>query len=325
MEFRTKVEIPPSNLKIDYQSNILFIGSCFADNIGSKLKNLKFLVEHNPFGVLYNPISINNNLEILLEKKLFSDPDLYWFNNKWISFSHFSAFSNANKEKCLEKINASILSASKLLAKAKFLFITFGTSWVYEFVETGKIVANCHKIPANKFRRFLLNINDIVNAYRHLIQIIRKINFHCEIIFTVSPIRHWKDGAIQNQVSKSILILAIQELLKEFDNTGYFPAYEIFMDELRDYRFYANDMLHPSDFALEYTWQRFSETYISNNTRPVIKDIEKLINAWKHSPINPGSRDYKAFLKKQLEIIETLEIKYPFLDFNSEKQFFQSK
>lgn len=324
MEFTTRVNIPPFSKKMNYDSGIFLIGSCFADNIGNKLESFKFNVVHNPFGVMYNPVSVKNNIDILLDEKYFTPEDLYWFNDRWISFSHYSAFSNSNAEQSIENINNSIKISSEAIKKAGFLFITLGTAWVYEFKETGKIVANCHKIPSEKFRRFLLNPDEIVNLYSELLERLKNINPGIEVIFTVSPIRHMKDGAVNNQVSKSVLILAVHQLVEKFDNVSYFPAYEIFMDELRDYRYYASDMVHPSDFSIEYVWSGFAESFIHPDAFPLMKEVEKVVQAARHKPFNPNSLEHKSFLKNNLQKIEQLQLKYPFLDFHAEKNYFCS-
>jgi len=322
MEFRTRVEIPASEIKIDHTSGIFLIGSCFADNIGSRLKSLKFRVEHNPFGVLYNPVSIKTDLGLLLDKKVFSESDLYWFDNRWISFNHYTLFSGSDKTACLQKINDSIVSAAEMLANARFLFITFGTSWVYEFLKTGKIVANCHKIPAGEFRRFLLSAEDIVKDYDMLLSRLRSFNPDLNIVFTLSPIRHWKDGAVGNQLSKSILLVAIHQLVDKYEFTHYFPAYEILMDELRDYRFYAKDMFHPSDAALEYIWEKFTGTFVSPESIRIMTEIEKIIKARNHRPVNTDSVEFLKFKDRIRKQIDVILKKYPALDMSEELALF---
>jgi len=322
MEFRTKVETPVSETKLDHTSGILLVGSCFADNIGSRLKALKFRVEHNPFGVLYNPVSVKIDLELLTGKKLFSESDLHWSDKRWISFNHYTLFSDPDKTACLQKINDSIISASELLADARFLFITFGTSWVYEFLKTGKIVANCHKIPAGEFRRFLLSVEDIVKEYDMLLAKLRAYNPDLNIVFTLSPIRHWKDGAIGNQLSKSILLNAIHQLVNKYKYTHYFPAYEIFMDELRDYRFYAKDMIHPSDAALDYIWEKFTGTFISDESIEILKEMERIIKAKNHRAVNPDSDEFLKFKEKVRGQINEVLKKNPNLDLSEELAWF---
>jgi len=325
VKFSTDIDIQAAESKIDHSDSILFIGSCFADNIGQRLEQLKFNVIHNPFGVLYNPVSVKDNLEILIEKRYFNENDLYLYNNRWISFSHYSVYSDSDKQEALRRINNSIGQASEMLKAAKLLCITFGTSWVYEFKETGKIVANCHKIPQVRFNRYLLDIPGIVDLYSELLKKLHRLNPALKIVFTVSPIRHWKDGAANNQLSKSILIVSVHSLLEKFTHTSYFPAYEIVMDELRDYRYYADDMLHPSDLAISYIWEKFSEMYFSDDTKKIIRDIEPVIKAMNHRPSDPKSKDHRKFMQNILTKIMALEHKYPFLDFTPENNYFQGK
>ncbi len=323
--FRTKIDIPKSKFQLSHNTKSILVGSCFADNIGSQLKTYKFPVEHNPFGVLYNPVSIKNNLEILINKKRFSESDLYYYNDQWLSFNHYSAFSHPDKKVCLKQINERIENAAEFLKKSSYLFITFGTAWVYEFRETGKIVANCHKVPAKAFKRYLLELKDIVNGYTDFFEKLKVFNPEIKIILTVSPIRHWKDGPEMNQVSKSTLLLAIYELRKKLPETDYFPSYEILMDELRDYRFYADDMLHLSDAAIDYIWNSFVSTYVDDKSKVIISEIEKLNKAINHRPFNINSKPYQEFAKTHLKYIDTLKKKYPSLDFNKERDFFISK
>lgn len=319
---RTVINIPKPDFQISHSTNSVFIGSCFADIIGLRMKQYKFPVEHNPFGVQYNPVSVNNNLEYIIDNKVFTESDLYSHDDQWLSFSHYSAFSNTDKSECLKQINSRIKSASKFLHNTSYLFITFGTAWVYEFKKSGQIVANCHKIPANEFKRYLLNTKDIVDSYKVLYKKLKEYNPEIKLIFTVSPIRHWKDGAELNQISKSTLLLSIYQLRKEFPEIDYFPVYEIFMDELRDYRFYGTDMLHPSETAVDFIWNRFINTYIDEESQVAINDIEKINKAINHKPFNVSSKPYRKFIETSLEYIKKLQKKYPYLNFNEEKEFF---
>jgi hypothetical protein len=324
-QFRTRVDIPESKYRLTHNTKSVFLGSCFADNVGLRLKDYKFPIEHNPFGVLYNPASIRKCLDILLDTRLVTDADLYYYDNQWLSFNHHSVFSNHDKKECLRNINERIKTASEFLKKSSFLFITYGTAWVYRFKETGSIVANCHKLPADNFERYLLNHNQIFDEFMTIYRLLKEFNPQIKIVFTVSPIRHWKDGAEMNQVSKSTLLLAIYELRKAMPEIEYFPAYEILIDELRDYRFYASDMLHLSEVAVEYIWSRFVSAYIEEDSRTAISEIARLKKATAHRPFNINSKSYQAFLKNQLEYIKTLEDKYPALNFDEEKNMFFSR
>jgi len=324
-QFRTRVDIPESKYSLTHNTKSIFLGSCFADNVGLRLKDYKFPVEHNPFGVLYNPASIRKCLDILLHTRLVTDSDLFYYDNQWLSFDHHSAFSNPDKKECLSNINERIKTASEFLKKSSFLFITYGTAWVYRFKETGRVVANCHKLPASEFERYLLNHHEIVNEFMTIYRELKEFNPQIKIVFTVSPIRHWKDGAEMNQVSKSTLLLAVYELRKTLPEIEYFPAYEILIDELRDYRFYASDMLHLSEVAVEYIWSRFVSAYIEEGSRTVISEIARLKKATGHRPFNINSKSYQSFLKTQLEYIKTLEDNYPALNFDEEKNLFLSR
>lgn len=322
--FRTIIQPEQSENKISYHSPALFLGSCFTENIGNRLLDLKFPVLVNPFGVLYNPVSVRHGLEILLDQRSFNENDLGFFNDQWFSFYHDSEFSDTDKQTCLDKINNTVNEARIHLQKVKYLVITFGTAWVYEYLKSGNIVSNCHKIPAKEFKRYKLGVEDIFVNWAKLINRLEELNSDLKIIFTVSPVRHWKDGAVQNQLSKSTLILAIHQLKKVFDNIEYFPAYEIMMDDLRDYRFYADDMLHPSKLAIDYIWEQFSQTYFEKETTEIIREIDKIIIAKNHRPFNVNTENHRKFIENQLKKIQELGKKYDFIDLKTEYDYFNS-
>lgn len=327
MSFFTEIAIPEFPWKIDYSKNILFFGSCFSENIGQKMADLKFNVDMNPFGILYNPESIANSLKILLEKREFNENDLFQDQGLWNSFYHHSRFSDVEKDVALEKINSRISSSSEFLKKADFLIITFGTAWVYELKRTGKIVSNCHKVPASEFKRYRLGVSEITETYRELLEEIWKINPGLKVIFTVSPIRHWKDGAVENQVSKATLLLAVDRLKNGFGEKicSYFPAYELMMDELRDYRFYAEDMLHLSPVAVDYIFDRFCSSIISKESMNISKKVMKIRKAIQHRPVNAKSTEYQKFLISNLDEINNLTSDFPEIDFSAEKSHFEKE
>jgi len=311
--FQTKIEIPVSDIKISFKDHIMTLGSCFAENIGRKMEDVYFDTDINPFGVLFNPVSIKNSIELLLQKKTFTIDDIFQYKSLWQSFSHSSLFTDTTSEGCITKINYRLNSASEFLLNTKVILITFGTAWVFEEKKSGRVVSNCHKLPASEFIRRRLTVNEIVDDYKILIQKLQAIFPDLQIVFSVSPIRHWKDGAHENNISKSTLLLAIDELQKENEKIHYFPAYEIQMDELRDYRFYAADMLHPSDVAIDYIWKRFSDTYFTSQTVELKKRLEQLNADLSHRPIHPDSAEYKSFLKNATMRKEELTAEYPFL------------
>lgn len=311
--FQTIVDIPRSSLTISYQSNIMALGSCFAENIGSKLTNERFETEINPFGVLFNPISIKNSIDILLKNKQFTEDDIFENNSLWQSFAHSSLFSDITPESCLERINSRLDLASNHLRKTYVLLITFGTAWVFEYKNTQKVVSNCHKLPASEFVRRRLSVEEIVENYTELIQNLKSVLPDLQLVFTISPVRHWKDGAHDNNLSKSTLQLAIDSLQQKFSHIHYFPAYEIQMDELRDYRFYAPDMVHPSEVAVNYIWERFSTTYFDATTLLIKSEIEQFQRDASHRPLHPESIEFQKFSKSLKQKKELLIQKYPFL------------
>ncbi len=311
--FTTSVEIPPSSVDIDHKSQILTLGSCFSENIGKKLQNAFFNIDVNPFGVLYNPLSIQNSLRLLLDDKEFTEKDIFRHASLWHSFSHDSSFSHIDADTTLKAINSRLRQASVNLSKADFLLITFGTAWVFEQANGGNVVSNCHKLPAAEFRRRRLTLDEIVNNYNDLIQTLQTSFPNLRIVFSVSPIRHWKDGAHENNISKATLLLAIDELTRKYSNIDYFPAYEIVMDELRDYRFYASDMLHPSETAVDYIWKRFGETYFSPETQALQKRLEQLSADLAHRALHPETEEYQSFLKNTEKRRSEIIRDYPFM------------
>ncbi len=313
MDFRTKINIPQSDLQISHRSRILMFGSCFIENIGRLLIDNKFKANLNPFGVLYNPQSISQALRLLISEQVFTVDDIFEHKGLYHSFSHHSSFSHSDKEKCLEQMNSRLKKASGDLRRADILFITFGTAYVFQNKETGSVVGNCHKLPANHFDRYRLSIEDIVQDWSSLLKQLKEINPSLQIVFTVSPIRHLKDGAHDNQLSKSVLLLAIDQLCKSDQSLHYFPSYEIVLDELRDYRFYNEDMVHPNSVAVRYIWERLIETYMHNETCLIIDEWRKIFSALNHRPLNVDSEEYKLFLRQTLLKLKAFDDKYPYI------------
>lgn len=318
MDFTTKVNIPQSNIYISHTSHILMMGSCFTESIGKQLIDNKFNVNLNPFGILYNPASISQALQMLIDKQQLMPDDLFIHNGLYHSFWHHGSFSGTDNEKCLENINLHLEKASSDIRNVDILIITFGTAYVFQSKTDNRIVSNCHKLPANMFDRYRLDVDMIVSDWTQLINRLQSANPLLQIIFTVSPIRHLKDGAHDNQLSKSTLLLAIDKILKETANTSYFPSYEIVLDELRDYRFYKEDMVHPSDVAVKYIWDRFSQTYLSEEAHPIIQEWRKLHLALKHRPINQDSEEHKVFLRQTLLKLKAFNQKYPYICCNDD-------
>jgi len=319
MNFSTPVVIPAANKLINHHDSLLILGSCFAENIGEKLTSHKFNANVNPFGIIYNPVSIAKSLNHIFNEYNFKEDDLLFFNDKWLSLQHHGSFSNSNQTVCLNNINNSIKSVHSQLKQATYLFITFGSAWVYEHEKHG-LVANCHKIPATQFSKRLLKVDEIVAAYKTLINTIKSINPTIHIVFTVSPVRHTKDGLWENNLSKAVLHLSIKELIENFDNCTYFPAYEIVMDELRDYRFFNDDLVHPTHLAVNYVWEKFAMSYFSKETIALMGNIQKIKQAATHKPFDFNSEKHQQFIKNQLTIIQELTTQFPHLNFEEEKE-----
>ncbi|MCF8354113.1 MAG: GSCFA domain-containing protein [Melioribacteraceae bacterium] len=323
MQFRTEINVDPAEIKISYEDKIITIGSCFAENIAQYFKQGRFHVLENPFGVLYNPASIHNSIKLLVEKKTFTENDLIFDQGEYHSFSHHSCFSHHQPEEVLKKINDGLNITGKYIRQADWLIITFGTAYVYEHIERKMIVSNCHKIPQNKFLRYRLSVDEINNYLAKIIDLLHEINPKLQVIFTVSPVRHLKDGSINNQLSKASLLLAVNKMINN-RSAFYFPSYEIMMDDLRDYRFYERDLIHPNKIATEYIWQKFSECWFSENTMELMKEVSKITAAREHRPRNPNSPKHKEFLKSLLEKISLLEKTNPEINLTDDKLYFSN-
>lgn len=321
--FRTAIELPVGEFGISHKSNLLLAGSCFADNIGTKLAERKFNISINPFGVLYNPLSIATMLTRIIEGKEFThqSPELFEYNGKWHSILHHGSFSRDTKEELLDGINKSIRENNCRAKECDVVMVTLGTAYAYIRKSDNIVVGNCHKLPGNVFERRMLGVEEIAGVISEVIEKFRSINPGIKFVFTVSPIRHLRDGAHDNQKSKATLLLAIDRIISMYPvNTLYFPAYEILLDELRDYRFYAEDMIHPSSVAVEYIWECFKKCYFNSETNGLNDEIETIIRAMNHRPFDASSEGYKGFLCNLLQKIEVIEKKYPYIGLENEKE-----
>ena len=321
MDFRTFVELPSGFLPATHAGRILMMGSCFAENMGKLLIEAKFQLDLNPFGILYNPFSISAALVEILKGKVYLAEDLFSYKDLWHSPMHHGSFSASTPEETLLNINTRLQHAHQFVSELDWLMLTFGTAYVYEQKDTGHVVSNCHKLPENRFTRRLLTVEEIVSEYTSLITSLAARNPNLKILFTVSPIRHIRDGMHANQLSKSTLLLAVDRLQQLFpQHVFYFPSYEIVLDELRDYRFYADDMLHPSPLTIRYLWERFSETFFSADTKQIMAEVEDIRRDLAHKPFHPASEAYQRFLGQIVLKIERLIGKYPYLDFQKETE-----
>ncbi len=323
MEFFLPFQIPPFPFKISYTDKVLFIGSCFSEEIGNKMVHLKFDVLQNPNGILYDPLSIADALFSYIENKPFDEKNLFELNGLWHSWKHHSVFSGVNKKEVLQNINRSISDAHSFLKEAKILIITFGTAFNYQLKNGFKNVANCHKAPSDFFIKTLLPSEEIKAGFLSVITALEKLIPGLKIVFTVSPVKHIKDGIIENSRSKARLIEAVHSIIEEKENVSYFPAYELVNDVLRDYRFYKNDLVHPNDIAIDYVFEKFSHSFFDNSTKGIRKEIEKILSAINHKPFFKESEAHQKFIASQIQNIEKLEGTYSFIDLSKEKKYFE--
>lgn len=313
MLYYTSVDIPKPPKTISHQDTIMLMGSCFSTHIAQKLKWYLFHVLDNPFGVLYNPVSIEQSILIIKEKKRITSDHFFLEEDVYKSFLFHSQWANTNLEFLLDEINKMIIDSHYFLLQIKWVFITLGTAYVYEFNESGEVVANCHKQSAQKFIHRMLSVEEVTENLKKIYTHIIDLSPSANIVFTVSPVRHLKQGAHLNQISKSTLLLAINKILNECTQAFYFPSYEIFMDELRDYRYYANDMLHPSELGIEHVWNRFSQLYFDYQTQSLNKQINEIKTALEHRPLFPESKSYIRFQEQLEQKIKELKAKAPYL------------
>ncbi|WP_324721574.1 GSCFA domain-containing protein [Salinimicrobium sp. HB62] len=312
MEFRTQIPITPREPKIGYSSKVLLLGSCFVENIGKKLEYFKFPNLLNPFGILFHPAAINNFLKRVKERHVFTEADIFFHNETWKCYEGHSDLNSGDKKDILVKLNSSIQETYEFLSSATHVVITPGTAWGYRLKETGEVVANCHKLPQAKFSK---EITEVKNALFETSEIVRGLNPSAEIIFTVSPVRHLKDGFVENQLSKAKLITAIQEIVASEEKCSYFPSYEIMMDELRDYRFYAEDMIHPNSTAVDYIWEKFREAWIASEVSAIMKQVDTIQKGLLHRPFNETSEAHQKFRKDLQQKINKLEKEVPQIRF----------
>ena len=324
MKFRTEIQINKSDYPIEHQNSIATIGSCFAENIAEYLTRFRFRILNNPFGILYNPVSIYNALSLINSERKFTKNDLIQHDDLWHSWYHHGSFSHPIVDQCVLGINEQLKKAKSFLRNCNFLIITYGTAYVFEYIKSGMIVSNCHKIPSNHFTRYRMTIQDIEQKISDTIKLAKAISPSTRIIFSVSPIRYLKDSMVENQLSKASLLLALHNTIRDNKSCFYFPSYEIMMDDLRDYRFYEPNLTHPNKMAIAYIWNKFSDTWLSEDCKLTIKDIDRLNQARLHRPLFPGSGKEQVFSQNQLIIIDELKKKYPYIDFSKDTKYFNT-
>jgi GSCFA family len=304
MNFQTKIPLEKqSNNLIDYNSNMLLIGSCFVGNIGERLSYFKFRNIQNPFGILLQPKAIESLISNAINRKEYSEKDIFFHNEQWHCFDAHSKLSAPSKDDLLNKLNNQIRLTNRQIHQSTHIIITLGTIWVYRFLESNQLVANCHKMPQKQFKKELLSVDEVAKSLQTIVDLIRSVNSKTSIIFTVSPVRHIKDGFVENTQSKAHLIAAIHQIINyqlSIDNCQlvYFPSYEIMMDELRDYRFYAEDMLHPNQTAINYIWKKFQYVWLSDEASKIMGEVETVQKGLQHKSFSPNSTAHQEFLRK---------------------------
>ena len=323
MDFHLEFSPKPFASLINHQHKLLLVGSCFTENIGTKLKQHKFSVLENPNGILFNPISISTSLISYIENKQYTKEELFYKNESWNSWQHHSRFSHPDQNECLRFINQSQKETHTFLKDADWVLITLGSAFVYQ-LQNKEVVANCHKVPTDKFNKQPLSIDEVLIALNGTINQLLQFNPKLKIIFTISPVRHLRDGFVENNRSKSTLIQAVHQLISQSDKMFYFPAYELVIDDLRDYRFYAEDMVHPNYAATNYVWDKFVTACIDEPSQQLMKEINVINAAKNHKPFNPTSTQHKKFLQTNLEKVKKLQHAYPYINFSEEINFFTS-
>lgn len=316
MQFTTKIPVQKSNFPIDYDSKVMLLGSCFAENMGKKFDYFKFQATTNPFGIIFNAVSLEKLIRRAVENRTFTENDIFFHNDLWHCYEVHSELSNSDKDAFLKSLNNIIRSTNKQLNDSTHIIITLGTSWVYRNIETNEIVANCHKVPQKQFTKELLSIHQTEESLQSIISLIHSVNPNCNFIFTVSPVRHIKDGFTENTLSKAHLIAAIHKTITNHkSNITYFPSYEIMMDELRDYRFYAEDMLHPNQTAIDYIWIQFFENYISESVFGLMNEICSIQKGLQHRPFNPNTESHQKFVLTLEEKMKRINERLPTIQF----------
>ncbi len=294
----------------------MLMGSCFVENIGSKLEYSKFPVLQNPFGIVFHPMAMERLIRRIVSRNLFTGSDLLLKNDQYLSLETHSIMNRSNAEECVLNLNESLETSYEFLREADVLVLSLGTAWGYEHESLDGVAANCHRIPQKEFEKKLSSIDEITNSLKGIAKSLREINKDIKVLYTLSPVRHWKDGVVQNQRSKAHLHAAIQAAVEVDAESYYFPSYEILLDELRDYRFYANDMLHPNEVAIDYIWNRFSEAYFNESTKQLNTEIDKVQKSLAHRPLAENSLDHKKFLTKLKAKIEEIQQKHPQITFS---------
>lgn len=328
MKFRTDFDIKKLEPSITHHHKLMLVGSCFTENIGDKLRKHKFNVFENPNGILFNPVSVSETLINVIENKEYTEKDLFEYNEGWHSWQHHSRFSGVSMEDALQKINSTTQYAHQFLKQADYLLVTLGSAWIYTLTDLalnatrGIVAANNHKAPASWFDKKLLRTDQAIVVLATMLDRLGAFNPNIKIIFTISPVRHLREGAINNNRSKAVLIQAVHDLLEKLQQLYYFPAYELVIDDLRDYRFFAEDLVHPNYYATQYVWEKFIDSCMGEDTRLLMAEIADINNAFNHKPFNANSNQHKTFLQNYYNKTTLLKEKHPHLNWDDELKYF---
>ena len=315
MKLQTQIPLKPERNQINYDSKVLLLGSCFVANIGEKLEYYKFQNLQNPFGITFHPLAIEKFVTRAINETEFKETDIFFYMERWHCFEVHSTLSASDKAIFLNSLNEGLKQLREYLLSASHIVLTYGTAWVYRFIETDTVVANCHKIQQKKFLKELLSVEEVSASIDNTTALIKSVNSKAVFIHTVSPVRHLKDGFVENTQSKAHLIAGLHQVVEPRNKTHYFPSYEILMDELREYRFYSEDMLHPNKIAVTIIWEKFKEVWIASETNEFQKEIGNIRTGLQHRPFNPESDAHNTFLKDLQKRIDTLQHKISHLKF----------
>ncbi len=316
MKLQTQITLQPEKYNpIDYHSKILLIGSCFAEHIGDKLEYFKFQNLLNPLGIMFHPFAIENLITNAINQKEYTEEDIFFLNEQWHCYQAHSRLSNISKDELLSTLNKNIKSTNQHINDSTHIIITLGTAWVYRHITSDSIVTNCHKVPQKQFAKELLSVEEVEQSLKAMISLIRSANPKAAIIFTISPVRHLKDGFVENTLSKAHLISGVHEVVEPRRYVHYFPSYEIMMDELRDYRFYDADLVHPNAMAVDYIWDKFQKVWISDKVHRTMEDVDTIQKGLLHRPFNKDSEAYQQFLQNLRAKQQELQAQFPEIKF----------
>lgn len=331
MKFRSEFDIKKLQPSITHHNKLMLVGSCFTENIGDKLRKHKFNVYENPNGILFNPVSVSETIINVVECKQYTEQDLFNYNEGWHSWQHHSKYSGVSVGEALGKINDTTQAAHSFLKEADYILVTLGSAWIYTLTEKalnatkGTVAANNHKAPADWFEKKLLRVDQAILVLATMLDRLGKFNPHIKIIFTISPVRHLREGAINNNRSKAVLIQAVHDLMEKLEKLYYFPAYELVIDDLRDYRFYAEDLVHPNYYATQYVWEKFIDSCMNEDTKKLMQEIAEINTAFNHKPFNAASNQHKKFLETYSNKIKSMQRENQHLNFSNELNYFSNK